>query len=379
LRETDRIFTGELFGESRFARVRAIKIKLTMVQPFLSRTVLVFLSGTLAVVSVACGQDKQTTVTRGKEQSLPMGNLAAIQPPVKPTLPPASPKPEVPARSVNEISAFELALDKAAGATTISKSAQSKEDWYLVASQFQDAIALMKKIPRDSPNFKFAQTQIWEYRRQVQYAQQKANPRALSSPTFKPKPVIVMVPQPATTPKRTLSLVRPQPKQLASSGTVVPPAQLFTQEDVFSIPIKRRLGGTPIIEVTFNGRQRFEMIVDTGASGTVITQQMANALGIVPVGKAKANTVSARAVEFPVGYVDSMEVGGVMANKIPVAIAGLELETGLLGHDFFGNYDVTIKRNVIEFRPQLRSEVNSSETRPTAPTLSRGYRFVTLL
>ena len=63
------------------------------------------------------------------------------------------------------------------------------------------------------------------------------------------------------------------------------------------------------------------------------------------------------AVEFPVGYVDSMEVGGVMVNKVPVAIAGTELETGLLGHDFFGNYDVTIKRNVVEFRPQSYSQI----------------------
>jgi predicted aspartyl protease len=118
------------------------------------------------------------------------------------------------------------------------------------------------------------------------------------------------------------------------------------------------------------------MIVDTGASGTVITPQIAEALGVVPVGIAKANTVSSKGVEFQVGYVDSMEVGGVKVNQVPVAIAGAELETGLLGHDFFGNYDVTIKRNVVEFRPQTHSEPNSSGIQLTVPTLSRGYRFV---
>lgn len=121
------------------------------------------------------------------------------------------------------------------------------------------------------------------------------------------------------------------------------------------------------------------MIVDTGASGTVITQEMANALGVVTVGKAKANTVSSKSVEFPIGYIDSMEVSGVMVNKVAVAIAGWELETGLLGHDFFGNYDLTIKRDVVEFRPHSDSDINSPETGltvPTVPTSSKQRRFV---
>jgi predicted aspartyl protease len=128
-------------------------------------------------------------------------------------------------------------------------------------------------------------------------------------------------------------------------------------------PIKRRIGGTPVIDVTFNGNKQFEMILDTGASGTVITQAMADALGIIPVAKAKANTASAKAVEFPVGYVDSMEAAGIVVRKVGVAIAGSELETGLLVHDFFGDYEITIKRDAIEFRPPSHhQQLNSSET-----------------
>ena len=33
-----------------------------------------------------------------------------------------------------------------------------------------------------------------------------------------------------------------------------------------------------------------------------------------------------------------------------VAIAMSDGDIGLLGHDFFGNYDVTLKQNVVEFR-----------------------------
>ena len=154
---------------------------------------------------------------------------------------------------------------------------------------------------------------------------------------------------------------------------------LTPDKEVFTAPIKRRAGGTPIVEVTFNGQRKFDMIVDTGASGSVITQQMALDLGVIPVGKAKANTASSRAVEFSVGYVDSMAVGSLVVNRLPVAIAGGELETGLLGHDFFGNYDVTIKRNVVEFRPQSRSQINSVETQLTAPILPSSTTLENLL
>ena len=210
---------------------------------------------------------------------------------------------------------------------------------------------------------------------------QKASPISPPPVDSAPPRIAVAVPQVQDTPipakpsrtfplSPTLVTKRPLPLPISS------PSELLTQnKNVFIIPIKRRIGGTPIIQVTFNGQRQFDMIVDTGASGTVITQKMANELGVVPVGKAKANTASSKAVEFPVGYVDSMAVAGVMVNKVAVAIAGSELETGLLGHDFFGKYDVTIKRNVVEFRPQSNGEVNSLETESIAPNLAKKHNF----
>ncbi|MBK1987834.1 retroviral-like aspartic protease family protein [Sphaerospermopsis aphanizomenoides BCCUSP55] len=348
-----------------------------MLESFLSRAALIILSGSLAVVTVACGDNKQTA---GNHESLPVGNLAAIQPPNKKPAPPSASLNSQPLEeSATESSALELALDKATGGLSISQSAQSPDDWNLVASKFQDAIALMKQVQPDSPNFPFAQRKIAEYQRQIQLARQKANPRNLASPVTKPPQVVVAVPQPKPIKVQRYSTPYPtrQTQPLPPPQPVFPSSEIVAENnEVFIAPIKRRVGGTPIVEVTFNGRQRFEMIVDTGASGTVITQEIASALGVVPVGKAKANTVSSKAVEFPVGYLDSMEVGGVMVNKVPVAIAGAELETGLLGHDFFGNYDVTIKRNVVEFRPQHHSEINPAGIQLTVPTFSRGYRFV---
>jgi len=126
------------------------------------------------------------------------------------------------------------------------------------------------------------------------------------------------------------------------------PANPSGNQKVFQAKIKRRAGGTPVIDVVFNGNKTFEMIVDTGASGTLITQRMATALGVKTVGIARAGIADGSVVEFPIGRVQSIGVGGALIRNVEVAIAK-QMEIGLLGHDFFGNYDVKIKKDVVEF------------------------------
>ncbi|HEY9836162.1 MAG TPA: aspartyl protease family protein, partial [Vampirovibrionales bacterium] len=62
---------------------------------------------------------------------------------------------------------------------------------------------------------------------------------------------------------------------------------------VFQIPIKRRQGGIPVVDVIFNGTEKFEMLFDTGASATLITPSMASSLNVVPFDKARISTASA--------------------------------------------------------------------------------------
>jgi predicted aspartyl protease len=130
------------------------------------------------------------------------------------------------------------------------------------------------------------------------------------------------------------------------------PTNTRNSNGVFQTRIKRRQRGIPVIDVAFNGRngtQVYEMIVDTGASGTAITLPMAQTLGIVPVGFARINTASQEGVKMPLGYVNRIEVNGATANNVLVTILPVS-DIGLLGHDFFGQYEVTVKRDVVEFR-----------------------------
>jgi predicted aspartyl protease len=115
--------------------------------------------------------------------------------------------------------------------------------------------------------------------------------------------------------------------------------------------IKRRSGGTPVIDVTFNGNQTFEMLLDTGASGTLITRSMARSLRLPIIGVDQFIMADGRTVLMPLGRIQSMAIQNAVVKNVNVAIAP-DSADGLLGHDFLGNYDIKIKRDVVEFYPR---------------------------
>ena len=379
-----------------------------MLKPLFPHAVLTCLCSALSIVSVACSkQSKTVKIPQNlKQQSVPSAPPMVDSPAAR-TVQATSTQEQLSNQADEEIqpTSFEMGLDKASGGFSISQSAQSSDDWKLVADYYQDAINLMKSVRSSSRYHSIAKVKIKEYQRYFDYALDKSV--ALRQPKLEPEPrkTVVTVPplkesiarsqkmqvpktvqkilqqnlqspiaaipqqlpttvaqieppQPPATPRQPI----PIPIQTREVYAAVPVREQKPQPIAFRAPIKRRIGGTPIIDVTFNGKQRFEMIVDTGASGTVITQQMARLLGVTTVGKAKANTASAQSVEFPIGYVDSIEAGGVKIKKVAVAIAGSGLQNGLLGHDFFGNYDITIKSDVVEFRPRSDSQILQQKT-----------------
>jgi aspartyl protease family protein len=106
---------------------------------------------------------------------------------------------------------------------------------------------------------------------------------------------------------RTLNLSQSVCGFLPEGAT--PATSPAAKSGVFQAKIKRREANIPVIEVTFNGKQKFEMMVDSGASGTVITPAMAKALGVVLQGTVQAQTPNGVAT-FPLGRLTSIEAGG---------------------------------------------------------------------
>ncbi|MBE9125089.1 MULTISPECIES: retropepsin-like aspartic protease family protein [unclassified Coleofasciculus] len=269
-----------------------------MWQPFLRRGSLIMLFGTLALVNSACSKDESA--------SIPSPTPSQASTPLPSPSPPPKPQVQKP-QPANTSDTYSEAIDTASSAVTISQSAVSREDWGLVANRWQDAINLLKTVPASNQNYKNAQQKLSQYQNLLTDAKVRSTP--------------------------------PPPK----------PKQGDSNPQFFSVPVKGRPGGTPLIEVTFNGK-KFDMLFDTGATNTLITLAMAYTLDLKAIGTTQGLVADGAIVELPLAVIESMEINGRVKRKLEVAVAPARMPIGLLGQDFFEGYDIAIKENVIEFR-----------------------------
>lgn len=239
-------------------------------------------------------------------QPQPSENTAAVAPPP----PAAEPVADAQPAPSSQPDFFREAVNRAQSAVAIGQSAQSPDDWNLAASRWQQAATLMSQVPNSDPNYGKAQQKVQEYQQNLSLAQQRAKGGVSTSAS------------PAPTPARPDGLVA-------------------------QIPIIERAGGTPVVPVRLTGTegsQQFPMLFDTGATATLITPEMAAAIGVVVVNQVTVTVADGRQVQLPIGYVDTLEVGGLVLRDMLVAIGG---NVGLLGQDVYGAYGISAGSSVI--------------------------------
>jgi aspartyl protease family protein len=137
----------------------------------------------------------------------------------------------------------------------------------------------------------------------------------------------------------------------------VPTVDLLAQRGVYSgspriirVPIEGRTGGIPVIAVTLNGQKTFPMMVDTGASLTIITPQMARAIGFRQEGSEKIRVANGDIVDMPRGRISSIRVGDAEIRNFTVLVGSAPL----LGQNFFSEYTVAVGQNAVIFRQRGR-------------------------
>ncbi|MCP2727884.1 retropepsin-like aspartic protease family protein [Limnofasciculus baicalensis] len=331
--------------------------------PFRDRTITVMVSGTLTLIGAACSTINPPSTPNESPQPLSQSETPT---PNSNSLGAAKNQAQLtiaPNQSAQE--AYERALDSAYSAAVIGQSAQAPDDWRLAIARWQDAIVLLKSIPSSSSYYKLAQPKIAEYKRNLARSQAKSklppapeptpisltNPNVQNSPNISPTPA-----KPKATVEITATLI-PKATQ-TSTPTPTPNKSPQTKTEtpkVFKAPVKRRIDGKAVIDVTFNGNPTFEMVADTSASGTVITAVMAKSLGVVQEAEVITETANGEGVTLPIGKVKSIAVAGAVQQNFPVAIGGTEVEVGLLGQDFYSHYNVLFRQDAIEFRPRNKS------------------------
>ena len=240
---------------------------------------------------------------------------------------------------------FQEGINLASSAYQLSQSAISPDDWELVESKWKRAVEQLNQIGEQSDQYSTAQAKIEAYIRNAEYASSQVKALQASAKT------------PIT--NRQLSASRQPPAYVAEAPLNSKPPTASQQPLAANqsrsktvpeiIPIVRRIHGTPVVSVTFNGNKTYDMILDTGASRTLITKSMANELEVVATERMIAATASASNVVFELGRVESISMGEITLSNARVSI-GDSIEIGLLGNDFLSGYDITIRgrENVIE-------------------------------
>ncbi|HAZ49045.1 MAG TPA: hypothetical protein DCZ55_32515 [Cyanobacteria bacterium UBA11371] len=94
-------------------------------------------------------------------------------PPSPSPLTPAAPPPSPVTLASPETDVFQEAENKAISAKNIAQIAQTKEDWTLVANRWQQAINLIKAVPKSHPKYALAQKQLAEYQTGLNNAQKQ--------------------------------------------------------------------------------------------------------------------------------------------------------------------------------------------------------------
>ncbi len=232
------------------------------------------------------------------------------------------------------LAAYSEGINLASSAYRLSQTAISPDDWTLIASRWQQAAERLIQVSVDDENYDVAQQKIAEYTRNA--AQANAVVENLQASVYVPL---------APLPPGAIAAVKPT--IAAATNSVTNSASASAQR--VRVPIVRRLYGTPVVRVTFNGVKTYEMILDTGASRTLITRQMAAELGVVATESMIAATASESAATFELGQMRSIALGEITLADTRVSI-GDSVSIGLLGNDFLSGYDVTIRdrENTVE-------------------------------
>jgi len=107
-----------------------------------------------------------------------------------------------------------------------------------------------------------------------------------------------------------------------------------------TVVLKRGLDGHYRAEALING-EKINVLVDTGATGVAISQQIADKLQLKSINAIRTNTANGDSIGYMV-RLQSIKVGGVEAKDVAAMIApGLDGDV-LLGMSFLGRMDVRL-------------------------------------
>jgi len=160
--------------------------------------------------------------------------------------------------------------------------------------------------------------------------------------------------------QRTLDIIAYDPETSAKVQqllNVIENRSGKTVSDAEPVPLRRH-GNNLLTQVLFNNRAQGRLLLDTGASLTVITPALLQDLGLDynhPQRKGWFNTANG-VVEAPIFLIDRVSIGSQTVDQLEVAVMALDNQhiNGLLGMNFLQHFQFSIdhQNNVLYLSPR---------------------------
>ena len=127
-----------------------------------------------------------------------------------------------------------------------------------------------------------------------------------------------------------------------------------------SIPIQIR-GSLMLLPVTANGEEHLTLLLDTGASKTILRPSVAARLGIAPPPDAPrwpSQLADGRVIVIPYTRLRSIRLGGLVVEDLDVGVYELLRDSGpvdgILGGDLLGHFRMTVDRQAARLELVVR-------------------------
>lgn len=124
---------------------------------------------------------------------------------------------------------------------------------------------------------------------------------------------------------------------------IQPTNEQQTSSNLIKVPI--RMNGTAaFVSVVLNHTLRAEMLLDTGATYTLVARRIATSLRLYESSRATLATANGF-ISVPLAHMDSIKVGIAEASNLVVAIQDISMHSavdGLLGLDFLSRFHTSI-------------------------------------
>ena len=142
------------------------------------------------------------------------------------------------------------------------------------------------------------------------------------------------------------------------------------------VPITKT-GNSMFLDVRVNDQHTAKMLLDTGATSTILTPALANRLGIAPgVGARRRTFTVAGGASFsvPIVRLVSLRVGDYVVEGLDVGVYNMLPQAptvdGVLGIDFLQHFRVSVEADQRSLILELKSAAPSSSAAPPPPSPS---------